>query len=488
MLLLGIQATPIELREGGILNDEAQTATWKKLLMMAWPLIVANSFWTLQMTIDRVFLGAYSTAALGAAMGVMGVFWTPMALLQQTSGYVATFVAQYSGAQKPAMIGASVWQAFYVSVVGGLLFYLLTLVSFEGFSAIGHAPDVVELEVEYFDAIAHSALPTALVAAISGYYTGLGQTRLVMFINAVGLLVNALFDYLLIFGNLGFPAWGIAGAGYATALAAWGSALFGFGLLLWFRSPGKREHALAKGWRWNGELMGRFMKFGVPSGLQWALEGLAFTVFLIILGRFPNGTVALAASSIAVTIMMLSILPTIGLAQAVMVSVGQHLGEGRPQLAEKVTWSGARVAFVYMLILGSSFLIVPEFYLSWFENKSDQELWQQVSQVVPLLLAFVAVFTLFDSFNFNFSFALKGAGDTRFVSAVALILPWPLMVLPTFLMKDWDNAISWAWGAATVYAFVQAAVFWARFRGGKWKSMTVMGEGEAAGSPQKTTG
>ena len=80
---------------------------WKQILAIAWPLIVANSFWNLQLTIDRIYLGAWSTEALGAAMAVMGVFWTPMALLQQTAGYVTTFVAQYFGAREHEKIGSS---------------------------------------------------------------------------------------------------------------------------------------------------------------------------------------------------------------------------------------------------------------------------------------------------------------------------------------------------------------------------------------------
>ncbi|MEO0334845.1 MAG: hypothetical protein AAF202_00515 [Pseudomonadota bacterium] len=62
-----------------------QILRWGPVFQLAWPLIVANSFWNLQMTIDRMFLSQYSTAALGASVAVMSLFWTPMALLQQTA-------------------------------------------------------------------------------------------------------------------------------------------------------------------------------------------------------------------------------------------------------------------------------------------------------------------------------------------------------------------------------------------------------------------
>ena len=445
---------------------------WKRLMAIAWPLIIANSFWNLQLTIDRIFLGNYSTEALGAAMAVMGVFWTPMALLQQTSAYITTFVAQYYGSKQNSKIGPALWQSIYVSLIGGVLFCGLIFLSEDVFKLMGHAESVMQLEIQYFNAILFSALPTALVASFSGLYTGLGKTRMVIAINAVGLIVNALFDYLLIFGNWGFPELGIQGAGYATALAGGASSLFAATLV--FKSSFAREFNLLGGWKWNTDILKRFLRFGLPSGLQWALEGLAFTIFLLIIGRFPNGAAALSASSIAVTIMMLSILPCLGVAQSVMALVGQHLGDKKPELAARETASGIEISLIYMVIMSATFLLVPEFYINWFKNDSDLGLWQEVAGITKYLLMFVALFTLFDCLNLNFSFALKGAGDTQFVSIVALIIPWPTMVIPTILFSETVGAIYWAWGFASVYIFVLAIIFWLRFKGGKWKSMSVI--------------
>jgi len=445
---------------------------WKTVLGIAWPLVVANSFWNLQLTIDRVFLGTLSTEALAASMAVSGVFWTPMALLQQTAAYLTTFVAQYYGAKRPEMIGASLWQAIYVSVIGGIL--ILSLIPLCGpfFFWVGHAPSLLGLEVDYFAALCYSAMPTALVAVASSFFTGLGSTRVIIGINCVGFICNALLDYLLIFGHFGFPALGIAGAGYATTISNWIAAAYGFSLV--FNRANEKNFGVASRWQFNGELMKRYLKFGVPSGMQWALEGLAFTVFLIVVGRMANGPAALAASGIVVTVMMLAILPAMGVAQAASVLVGQHLGEKRPQQAETWTWTGLQIAVTYIVAVGSTFVLFPGFYLSWFHNPSDPALWGQVSTIVPYLLMYVALFTSFDSMNMVFSFALKGAGDTRFVTAVALFMPWPLMVLPTWLVKDWDGAVYWAWGAASFYIIAQAGVFLARFVGGKWKSMSVI--------------
>ncbi len=451
---------------------QKEFSRWKDILKVAWPLIIANSFWNLQLTIDRIFLGMHSTESLGAAMAVMGVFWVPMALLQQTSSYITTFVAQYSGAKEENKIGNCVWQALYVSVIGGLLFLLLNFLSSAFFSMVGHAPLIQSLEVEYFNSVSYSALPTALVAAISGFFTGLGKTKTVIGINFVGLVLNAILDYCLIFGKLGFPAWGVAGAGFATAIATYGAAIYG--LYLIFKEENELTYKMRSAWHFNLSLVKQFLKFGLPSGLQWALEGLAFTCFLIIMGRLPNGEAALASSSIAVTVMMLSVLPSMGVAQAVMMLVGQSLGEKNPQKAEQATWDGVKVSMIYMACVALTFYLIPQFYLSWFKNEENLQLWSEVTVLVPMLLKIVAVFTLFDSMYLNISFALKGAGDTRFVSLLSLLVPWPLMVLPAYLLKDYDNAIFWSWSFVALYSFTITVCLLLRFKQGKWRSMSVI--------------
>jgi multidrug resistance protein, MATE family len=451
---------------------DTRRSRWRAILQLAWPLIIANSFWNLQLTIDRVFLGQYSTEALGAAMAVMGVFWTPMALLQQTSAYLTTFVAQYFGAKEYSRIGPAVWQAIYISVIGGVVFLGLIPLSAPFFATVGHPATVQVLEATYFDALTYSALPTAIVAATGGFFTGLGNTRAIMWINCVGMIANAALDYIMIFGHFGCPELGIAGAGYATTIGTWLAACYG--LYLVFSKSHGREYGLFSGWRYDAALMRRYLKYGIPSGLQWALEGLAFTVFLIIIGRMADGTAGLAASSIAVTVMMLAILPALGIAQAVSVLVGQHLGEQRPELAEAAAWSGFQVAEMYIVTIGVTFILFPQFYLGWFHNADNVALWQEVSVMVPYLLMFVALFISFDAMNMVFSFALKGAGDTRFVSLAALTVPWPVMVIPTYLMKDWHGAIYWAWAAASAFGITQALIFFRRFLGGKWQKMSVI--------------
>ena len=116
--------------------------------------------------------------------------------------------------------------------------------------------------------------------------------------------------------------------------------------------------------------------------------------------------------------------------------------------------------------------VVPQAFLFFFQ--SDDEKWPMVAGQVPVLLRFVTLYSFFDSMTIVFSFALRGAGDTRFVTIVSLALAWPLMVLPTWAAWHFQWGLYWAWGFASTYVIAMGITFLLRFRAGKWQSMRVI--------------
>jgi MATE family multidrug resistance protein len=162
------------------------------------------------------------------------------------------------------------------------------------------------------------------------------------------------------------------------------------------------------------------------------------------------------------------------LGQAVAVLVGQRLGDNRPDLAERTTWSGLRIGLAYMFSIGLIYLLLPEELAQIFQSDSDVDQWESIAAMIPGLLAFVAMYSLFDAMNLVFSFALRGAGDTRFVTVIAFALSWPIMVLPTWAAWYYGWGLYWAWTFASAYILLLALVFWLRFRQGRWRAMRVI--------------
>src|SRR5262249_28292537 len=152
-------------------------------------------------------------------------------LLQNIANYATTFVAQYTGAGRHERVGPAVWQALYFSVLGGIAFLALLPLARPIMALGDHAPEIQELEVTYFRCLCFAAPPALIVAAANSFFAGRGDSWTVLLVDAVGMAVNAIMAVLLIFGYLGFPALGIAGAGWATVIGSSTSAAMALFLL-----------------------------------------------------------------------------------------------------------------------------------------------------------------------------------------------------------------------------------------------------------------
>lgn len=441
----------------------------RELLSLAVPLIVSQSFMTVQIFVDTVLLSWHDPLEMAASFPAVMWYWLPFGLLQVTAGYTSTFIAQYTGAGRPHRVGPAVWQGIYFALVAGLLFFLMAPAAPFLISLGGHPSDLQPLEATYLQCLAFAAMPMLLMAAINGFFSGRGQTWTVLGIEAFGTAVNVLLALVLIFGRLGFPEMGIEGAGWATVAGSWASALLALALLL--RRQYREEFATASGWRPERELFRRLLRYGGPAGMQVFLDVLVFLLFVQMVGRL--GTAEMGATTLTVRLNMIAFLPMMGLGQAVCILVGQRLGADRPDLAEKSAYTGLRWTFAYMCLVAAVYLALPELLVSIFESR-DQAKFAELAALVPTLLVFVAMYSVVDAVNVTFAFALRGAGDTWFVSLMTFCLAWPIMVVPTFLVVYLDASVYWAWVFATAHIFAMAACFYLRFRTGKWKTMRVI--------------
>ena len=234
----------------------------------------------------------------------------------------------------------------------------------------------------------------------------------------------------------------------------------------------RREFNTLWGWRLERELFGRLLKYGGPAGAQVFLDVLVFHVFVQLVGRL--GEAATAATTLTVRLNMVAFLPMLGMGQAVSILVGQRLGADRPDLAERSAYTGLRWVFGYMCTVAAVYVLFPGVLVSLFRGGRDPESFAAMAAMVPRLLMCVAVYCLADSINVTFSYALRGAGDTRFVSLLTFALAWPIMVVPTYVVVRNGGSLYWPWGFAAAYIIAMAGCFYLRFRSGRWKTMRVI--------------
>jgi MATE family multidrug resistance protein len=207
--------------------------------------------------------------------------------------------------------------------------------------------------------------------------------------------------------------------------------------------------------------------------MQFLLDLLGFSIFLLLVGRL--GTNVLAATNIAFNINMIAFMPMVGVGIAVSILVGQNIGQQRPETATRATWSAFQLTALYMGTVAFFFVAVPELFLMPFVTQANSVSFETIHELVIKLLIFVAIYSLFDSMNIIFASALKGAGDTKFVMLMAVVLSWILMVIPTYISCIiYGKDIFWAWTFASLYISVLGLGFYFRFQSGNWKSMKVI--------------
>ena len=453
----------------------------RELLKLALPLVISQSFMTVQVLADTLLLARHDTDEMTASFPAVMWYWLGFGFLQVTAGYTSTFVAQYTGANRPQRVGPAVWQGIYFAIVAGLLFHFCLPAAPFLISLGAHTETLQQLEVTYLRCLAFAALPMLLMSAVNGFFSGRGQTWIVLAIEVFGTAVNIGFALLLIFGRWGFPEMGIEGAGWATVIGSWASAILA--LVLFLGRKYRVEFATLTGFQFERDLFMRLMKYGGPAGIQMFLDVLVFNAFVQYVGRL--GDAAIGATTLTVRFNMIAFLPMIGLGQAVCILVGQRLGADRPDVAERSAYTGLKWMFGYMCIVAAAYVLIPHLLVAAFEPEHDPDKHRAIAAIVPSLLICVAIYSLADSINVTFAFALRGAGDTKFVTWLTFILAWPIMVLPTIYVvtnreelqarfPGMGEPIYWAWGFATLHILVMSICFWLRFRNGKWKSMRVI--------------
>jgi MATE family multidrug resistance protein len=444
---------------------------YRQVLAVAIPLVLSTGSLSIQHFVDRVFLTWYSPETIAAAMPAGMLNFTIMTLFMGTASYANTFVAQYHGAGRYERVGPAVWQGLYVALIGGAVHLALIPLAAPFFGFVGHEPAVRQHETTYFQVLCLGATPSIAAAAMEGFFSGRGRTWPIMWANVVATFVNVVFNYALIFGNLGFPELGIRGAAIATVLSACTRFLI-YTALFSRRAYNQRYRTLA-GWRFERPLFARLMRFGFPNGVQFFLDMAGFSAFILLMGRL--GTIPLAATNIAFNISSLAFMPMIGIGIAVSVLVGQSLGKGRPDLAERSAYSGFHIAFLYMATVSALYLLVPDIFLKPFAAQADPESFASMRPIATVALRFVAVYSLFDALNIVFASAIKGAGDTRFVMFVIVTLALLVLVIPSYIALVVLHAdVFVGWGIASAYVIILGLTFLSRFLGGKWRSMRVI--------------
>ncbi len=443
----------------------------RELLSITIPLVISNSAFTVMQFCDRVFLARYDDLAIQAALPAGILSFALMSLFIAISGYSGTLVAQYHGAGERLQCVHATVQGLYFTFLCLPIFVLLVPVGYWLIDWFGHAPELVAQERMYFAWMMFSALPVGLGWSISGFFTGRSRVRLNTVSNVIGCGVNIVLDYVMIFGKFGFPEMGLKGAAIATCLASCVSP--GIQIFFMLRSGIVRELGYRKAFATDWPIMGKLIRFGVPSGVQIMLDSGAFAFFVLMTARLD--AVSLTASNVALSINTLAFSPLMGFGTAASIKSGQYKGAGEFDHAMKSGWSSLKLGWCYMAFIGLVFILFPETLLTLFISSGETGLDKAAFlRTGTTLMYLMTVWGVFDAATIILIGALKGVGDTRFVMGYLSLMAWLVWIPSEIIIFKLGGGIVEAWILLAFYVSFLSFGFARRWHGGKWKAIRVI--------------
>ena len=418
-----------------------------KVLRLVWPLALGMANNAVMQFVDRVFLAQESESSLKAVLPAAVLSFLFICSFQSLVSYSGVFVAQFHGARDRC----GCFRSYFVglALAAAALLCLCGLVHagepvFRLFAPAAES-DLVARENAYFTIVTPGGAALCAMTAASGYFTGLGRTRLVFWVNLAGNLLNAGLDYVLIFGLGPVPAFGIAGAAAATVAsqAAQAAVLNFMALREWMRWRGSAEPGAQAQDGGFARLLWRVVRFGVPSAMYQLLNFLSFTIFVMLTDKI--GGMELAVSNACFTVNYLLIAPVEGFSIGAATIVGQCKGAGDVHGAAKGAARAIWLALAYAGIVSVLVLVFHDPVLRLFIAPDSGFSHDAFVSLGFTLFLLMSAWQLFDAADVTLSGALKGAGDTLFV------MLW--MLVSSFLF--WMPILFW-----TFYRFRSMAAIW----------------------------
>lgn len=450
------------------------TGGYKEVLDLGMPLVVSMLSSTVMTFTDRIFLGNYSIEALGASMPASLAAFLFLCFFMGVAEYVGVFVAQYTGAAQPEKVGRAVWVGLWFCVPSGLILASLWFAAEPLFALAGHPEEIRSLEVVYFRILTLGSVPFLFGICLSCFFSGRGMTKPVMIVSMAAMIINIPLDYCLINGVGPFPEMGIVGAGIATVIG-YTLPVVAYTYLI-FTDENERLYKIRSAWKLDRELFRRFMKFGLPGGVEFFLDIFAVSFFVFMVGRI--GPIELTATNAVFSIYNLAFLPTVGLHIAASIMVGQAMGDRNVKLALYSTKSVFHIAIAYMGLMAVIFLVFPDMLVNLFRASGDAGMaYDEVLDVGVVLMRYVTIFTLFDAVAIIYVGGLKGAGDSRFIMlsialSAGLVLVGPMLALNLLGIQS----VHAPWICLVLYVVCLAGAFYVRFRKGPWQKIEMISQ------------
>ena len=429
-------------------------------LALAAPLVLAQLAQMSMSFVDVAMVGRLGTEALAAIVLGSTTFFTLSLVGVGVLVAVQPTVAQAVGAGDDGAVGRAARQGLWLAVLLGVPATVALGFAEPALLALGQAPETAALAADYLGAIRWGFVPNLAFTALRGLCEGTSRTRPVLAVTLVGVGANAAFNYVLMFGTLGFPALGVVGTGWSSALTM---TTMCAAMALYVRlGPLRPVRVFAGLRRPDPAALGALFRLGWPIGVGFGLEAGLFSAATFVVGTLDGHEVALAAHQIALNAASVTFMVPLGIGMAGSVRVGQAAGAGDVKGAARAGWTATALGAAFMTVSALVFWLAPGAVV-WIYAGSSPE--PAVAALAAALLGVAAVFQLFDGAQAAVAGALRGLKDTRTPMLIAAVSYWGIGMTTAYALGVAGGlGARGLWWGLTVGLAAAAVLLSARFR------------------------
>jgi multidrug resistance protein, MATE family len=443
--------------------EPSTTAPWRAelraTLSLAWPLILANLTMAAIQATDVVLMGWLGARPLAAAaLGLNLNFAFSLICLGLVTASAPMMATALGARLRSAReVRRTFRQSFWMVATVTLPVWLILWNSEGLIRALGQEPALARDAEQFLHGYLWSMLPFLLFQAMRNFVSALERPGWVLAISLVGIILNALLGYGLIFGRFGLPELGIFGGGLASSIV-WTLLAVLLALVIVTDRQFRRYHLFGRFWRPDWPRYRRLWKLGLPIGLAMGFEGGVFSAAAYLMGLIDAESVA--AHAVALQIAALSFMVPWGLAQATTVRVGLFLGRGDPAGIRRAGWTAWTLGVAFMGLMAVTIWLFPRDLITLFLKDTPAN-----ARVIALGVSFLtiaAIFQVVDGAQVVGAGMLRGLHDTRVPMIFTFVGYWAIGIGTGAWLafsRGWQGQGIWT-GLAIGLAIVAVLMIW----------------------------
>lgn len=398
----------------------------RNTLKLAIPIILGELAQMSLHLVDTAMIGFVGYKQLAAAALVLNVINIPFILGIGITISVAQMVSMAHGRFDKQLVSHYFYNGFWLCAASAVIISIFLIFSKNILYHLGQDAEVVQLALPFMNIMSISIIPMVLFMALKQFADGLQYTKTAMTLSVIAIPINIFLNWLLIYGNWGFPRMELMGAGYATLVTrtlifvALGIVILNHKIFKKYMAVGRHQ------WNFKKATISQLLKIGIPSSLQIAMEAGAFAVSGILVGTISAK--AQAAHQIALTCASFTFMVSLGLSQAGSIRVSNALGMQNWTRISAIGKSTLVLAVVYGISCCIMFIALNNYLPLIFNNEKE------VIEIAAILLIFAALFQISDAIQATSAGLLRGIKDVNIPTVFIAIAYWVLGIPVGYLL------------------------------------------------------